>query len=72
MSQKHSKCSEDVCKKKSKQFATMSIDLLCEQINLCEECNHGNFKHNFTAKNTYQILSILWAEEHNRRIGKRG
>lgn len=66
------KCSEKVCKKKSLQFCDMNIDQLSEQIKLCEMCNHGVFKKNLTARNTYRILSILWAEGYNQKIGKLG
>lgn len=72
MSQKQLKCGEAVCKKKCKQFTSMSIDQLCKQINLCEECNSGLFKQSPTAGNTYQMLSVLWAEGHNRMAGKLG
>lgn len=72
MSKEQLNCGEEACNKKCEQFASMNIDQLCEQINLCEKCNSGLFKQNSTAKNTYQMLSILWAECHNQMIGKLG
>lgn len=70
MSQKPLYCSEEECKKKRDQLISMNMNQLSEQIKQCEQCNSGTFKTNDVATKTYQDISLLWAEGHNKETGK--
>lgn len=70
MSLKSINCTEDECKEKREKFTFMTIDQLSAQIKQCEKCNSGVFKTNAVAAQTYQSISLLWAEKHNQTIGK--
>jgi len=48
----------------------MNMNQLSEQIKQCEQCNSGTFKTNDVATKTYQDISLLWAEGHNKETGK--
>lgn len=70
MSQKPLNYSEEECKQKRDQLMAMNMNQLSEQIKQCEQCNSGTFKTNDVATKTYQDISLLWAEGHNKETGK--
>jgi hypothetical protein len=70
MSQKPLNCSEEECKQKRDQLMAMNMNQLSEQIKQCEQCNSGTFKTNDVATKTYQDISLLRAEGHNKETGK--
>ena len=70
MSQKPLNCSEEECKQKRDQLMAMNMNQLSEQIKQCEQCNSGTFKTNDVATKTYQDISLLQAEGHNKETGK--
>lgn len=70
MGTKNLNCTEDECKEKREKFIFLTIDQLSTQIKQCEKCNSGVFKTNAVAAQTYQHISLLWAEKHNQTIGK--
>ncbi|MFB1008413.1 MAG: hypothetical protein QMB85_04965 [Sulfurospirillum sp.] len=71
MSQKPLNCSEEECKQKRDQLMAMNMNQLSEQIKQCEQCNSGTFKTNDVATKTYQDISLLWAEGHNKETGRK-
>ncbi len=41
------------------------------QMEVCESCEDQLFKANAVANETYQTISTLWAERHNKLVGRR-
>jgi len=60
-------CSKEECEKKREHVES---DKISEQLEQCEKCYNGIFKTNAIAAKTYQIISLLWAEKHNKETGK--
>ena len=63
------KCTQTECEQKREGFLNLSEDSMFIQMEACESCEEQLFKDNAVA-NTYQIISTLWAERHNKLVGR--
>lgn len=63
------KCTQTECEQKREGFLNLSEKSMFIQMEACESCEEQLFKDNAVA-NTYQIISTLWAERHNKLVGR--
>lgn len=68
MSQEELKCTSTECKQRLIQAETMSIRELEEYATRCASCGNWILKDNAIAQQTYQRISIRYAEAHNDRL----
>ena len=64
------KCSVEECKQRMKQVDTMSFKELTEYTNKCALCGNWVLKDNKVAQETYQKISLKWAETFNKNLFK--
>lgn len=64
------KCTQTECEQKREGFLNLSEDSMFIQMEACESCEEQLFKDNAVTNETYQIISILWAERHNKLVGR--
>ena len=64
------KCTQTECEQKREGFLNLSEDSMFIQMEACESCKEQLFKDNAVTNETYQIISILWAERHNKLVGR--
>lgn len=64
------KCTQTECEQKREGFLNLSEDSMFIQMEACESCEEQLFKDNAVANETYQIISTLWAERHNKLVGR--
>ncbi len=66
MSENELKCSLSECRARQKEVDTMSFDDLQNYADKCSTCGNWVLKDNIIAQETYQKVSLKWAEEFNK------
>lgn len=68
MSAQDIKCSVSECKSRHKEIDAMNFADLERYATKCSTCGNWVLKDNLTAQETYQKVSLKWAEEFNKKI----
>ena len=66
MSENGLKCSLSECKSRHKEVDVMSFEDLAKYASKCSTCGNWFLKDNIIAQETYQKVSLKWAEEFNK------
>ena len=67
MSAQDIKCSISECKSRHKEVDAMSFADLEKYASRCSTCGNWILKDNVVAQETYQKISLKWAEEFNKK-----
>ncbi len=62
------KCSIGECKKRLVQVDSMSLEELEHYAARCSTCGNWILKDNAVAQETYQKVSLAWAEAYNKAM----
>lgn len=66
MSENGLKCSLSECRTRQKEVDAMSFEDLEKYASECSTCGNWVLKDNIIAQETYQKVSLKWAEEFNK------